>query len=499
LNKDCILGLDIGTQSVKGVMVDRAGSIIACTALDRLPQHPKPGWVEMDVERDWWGASIQVIRRLLDLLPPGYRPAAVGICGLVPCLSLLDGNGQSIAPAILYSDNRALAELTWVNEVAGLNLSAQAVVPKLLWLKRNHPSLFRKARLLLSAHNYLVFRLTGAACMDYDTASIMGGVFNPNQHFWRTDVIQALELPIDIWPTLTPVTATAGFVSRPAAIATGLPVGIPVISGSGDTFPTMLGCGAINPGDGMVSIGTTGLFTLTTRPLRDSLAGPHFENESEGGTVIWGANVLSAGRMITWFCDQFAGLERLLAPRLSKTELELLEAQAKRIPAGAEGLIILPHLLGRRTPGPDANARGAILGLGLHHTTAHIYRAILEAFAYNIQQGVVPLRDQIHRLVVTAGGARSPLWRQILSDVLNMPLEYNQNSSGSLGIAFLAGHSLQLVSDFQDIRSVWLAQSEMIYPQPENIHLYEQYFSVYNNFDTVVAGPFADLAAVEDN
>jgi len=499
LKKDCILGLDIGTQSVKGLLVDPSGEILARTTLERMPQLPKPGWVEMDVERDWWGAGLQVIRRLLQQLPAAYQPAAVGICGLVPCLALLDKKDRSVAPAILYADNRALDELDWVNNTAGVQLSAEAVTPKLIWVKRNLPSAFQKASLLLSAHNYLVYRLTGAACMDYDTASIMGGVFDPHQLCWQPEIIRAMELPLEIWPPVMPACEVAGVVSHSAATATGLPSGIPVIAGSGDTFPTMLGCGAVNPGDAMVSIGTTGLLTLTTRSLEESLAGPHFDKPGQGGSVIWGANVLSAGRMVTWFCDQFAGLEHMLAQRLATSVQDLLESQAKRIPAGSEGLIVLPHLLGRRTPAADAFMRGAALGLGPQHSTAHLYRAILEAFAYNINQGVIPLRDQINRLVVTAGGAHSPLWRQIISDVLNMPVEYHPNSSGSLGIAYMTAYSLQFISDFQDICTHWLAGSELIFPQPDNAALYQRYFSIYEQCDRVLADPFAALAAIENS
>jgi xylulokinase len=498
VSKECILGLDIGTQSVKGVLTDCAGNILTSTAINRLPQHPKPGWVEMDVERDWWGASLQVIQQLLAQLPPGYQPAAVGLCGLVPCLALIDRRGQSVGPAILYSDNRALKELEWVNKRSGMALTAQAVVPKLVWMQRNQPTAFQKAHKLLSAHNYLVFRLTGTTCMDYDTASIMGGVFDSDQLSWRTDRIQSLDLPVSIWPELRPATATAGMVTQEASCVTGLPAGIPVISGSGDTFPTMLGCGAINPGDAMVAIGTTGLLTLTTQPLQDSLSGPHFTNQGEGGTVIWGANVLSAGRLVTWYRDNFAGLERQLEEQGKTSSLALLEDQARPIPAGAEGLIVLPHLLGRRTPQPDANLRGAFLGLAPHHTSAHLYRAILEAFAYNINQGLIPLREKIQRLVVTGGGARSPLWRQIISDVINMPVQFHSKSSGALGIAFMTAFGLNRVADFQDIQNAWLAEPVIIHPQPHNVQIHQLYFEVYNAFDEAVAAPFAKLAAIEN-
>lgn len=494
MEKKLILGLDIGTQAIKGILVTVEGEIVGRAELERGPFHPNPGWVEMDVERDWWGAALQVVRRLLgDLRQPVEAIAGVGVSGLVPCLGLLDADGKSLRPAILYSDNRALEELEWVNQRGGLNLTAEAVVPKLVWVQRHEPEHLDRARVVLSAHNYVVYRLTGALSMDYDTAGIMGGVFDPQQKAWRFDLIERLGLPVHIWPKPSPATGVVGKVTAEAARATGLPENIPVIAGSGDTFPTIVGCGAVETGDAMLAFGTTGLLTLTNRPLVESAAGPHFSSDAAEGAVIWGANVLSAGRLVRWFSDQFAAAERSVAARLGTNEFALLEAQAGRIPPGSEGLIVLPHWLGRRTPTPDANLKGSALGWSPSHTSAHLYRAILEAFAYNVRQSFDGLRAQVRRLVATSGGAQSPLWRQIAADVLEMPLEYYAGSGGALGIAFLTAYALGLAKQFNDIKHAWLARPEVTTPQPEAVRLYRRLFPIYCAFDEAVAVPYAQL------
>ncbi len=494
MEKKLILGLDIGTQAIKGMLVTTEGEIVGRAELERGPTHPTPGWVEMDVERDWWGAGLQVVRRLLgELRLPVDSIIGMGVSGLVPCLGLLDADGKSLRPAILYSDNRALEELEWVNQQGGLALTAEAVVPKLVWIQRHEPEYFAQAHVVLSAHNYMVYRLTGALSMDYDTASIMGGIFDTATKTWRTKLIEQLGIPARIWPRPSPATGVVGRVTAEAARATGLPENIPVIAGSGDTFPTIVGCGAVELGDAMLAFGTTGLLTITNRPLAESATGPHFDVNAAGGAVTWGANVLSAGRLVRWFSDQFSSAERSVASRLGANEFALLEAQARRIPPGSEGLIVLPHWLGRRTPTPDANLKGSSLGWSPSHTLAHFYRAILEAFAYNVRQSFDGLRSRVVRLVATSGGAQSPLWRQIAADVLETPLEYYPGSSGALGIAFLTAYALGMTCQFNDIKYRWLSNPEVTHPQPEAVKVYRRLFPVYCAFDEALAEPYAQL------
>ncbi|NPV55301.1 MAG: hypothetical protein HPY76_01310 [Anaerolineae bacterium] len=485
-----ILGLDIGTQAVKGVLVTLDGKVAARAGLERPPMLPRPGWVEMDPERDWWGSGLQVVRQLLAQVGAGDSVIAAGVSALVPCLALLDAQMQPVRPAILYSDNRAIEELDWVNRTGGLNLTAEAVVPKLVWIQRREPGNFARGRVLLSAHNYIVQRLTGASAMDYDTAGIMGGIFDPKSKQWRTDLVERLGLDPALLPPLSPATGVVGRVTEEAARATGLPAGIPVIAGSGDTFPTLVGCGAVDVGDAMISFGTTGLLTVTLRPLVESAAGPHFGASEADAAVLWGANVLSVGRLIRWYLDQFPP-----AVPSGGNLYELMEQAAAAIPPGADGTLVLPHWLGRRTPLPDHNLRGSILGVLPSTTPGHVYRALMEAFAYNIRQGFDPVRERVRRVVLTAGGARSGLWRQIMADVLDHPVEYNPGGSGALGIAFLAAYALGHVTAFSDIRQRWLAGMERIDPRAEAVAVYQRLYPVYCQFDDVVAAPYASLAA----
>jgi xylulokinase len=490
-----LLGLDIGTLGVKGVVVTIGGRVLARARRDHDANHPRPGWTEHDAERQWWGDTLRVIHELL--AAPGVDAAgivAVGISGLTPCLCLLDNSGRPLRPAILYSDNRALAQLAEVNRCLGASLTAQAVTPKLRWLAENEPEVVARAAVMLSSHNYAVLRLTGRPSMDYDTASIMGGIFDVSRLAWDEQACAAAGLDARLLPPLHPVTGVVGGVTSAAAAATGLVAGTPVIAGTGDTFPTMVGCGAIEPGDAMISFGTTGLLTLTRRPLASAAAGPHFDDASRSGAVTWVANVLTCGAMLAWYRDELACRP---GSRSADRRIDFagLDALASRVSPGAEGLIALPHWSGRRTPTPDPDARGVLFGLTPAHTPAHIYRALLESFGYALHPGFAAMRDATTRVVCTAGGAASPLWRQIVADILATPVEYHPAGSGALGIAFLAGYATGRMVDFGAIKSAWLAHPESTQPDPEAVAVYGRLQAVYNCLEGMLGPAYQALSA----
>ena len=187
--------------------------------------------------------------------------------------------------------------------------------------------------------------------MDYDTASIVGGVFDARRKAWDVSACASLALAAELLPPLAAATDVVGGVTLAAAQATGLRSGTPVIAGTGDTFPTIVGCGAVTPGDAMISFGTTGLLTLTTGPLEAAATGPHFEAEDEGGAVAWAANVLACGRLLAWYREAFGAsvVGAGLAPASGTPDFAYLDRCAATIPAGSDGLVALPHLMGRRT------------------------------------------------------------------------------------------------------------------------------------------------------
>jgi xylulokinase len=473
-----LLGLDIGTQRVKGVVVGRDGRVLAQALREHGVSHPQPGWAEQDPERDWWEDGVAVIRELLAAPDVDVAQiAAVGVCGLTPCLALVGANRRPLRPALLYSDSRGLAQMSEINARLGLSLTGQAITPKWRWLIEHEPDAVARAKVILSSHGYFVYRLTGQPSMDYDTASIVGGIFDVERKAWDSDACERIGLDARLLPPLAAVTDVVGYVTDEAAAMTGLKEGTPVIAGTGDTFPTLVGCGAVDPGDAMISFGTTGLLTVTVLPLAEAAAGPHFTDAAEGGAVLWAANVLACGKLLAWYREEFGAAIAPGEPGLPS--FATLDAAAAALPPGASGLIVLPHLMGRRMPAPEPNARAVIFGLSPEHGAAHVYRGLLESFAYAVRQGLEPVRGQVGRAVVTAGGAVSPLWRQIMADVLEMPLDYHPDAAGALGSAFLAGYATGLLSDFGAIKHGWLAHPQIVLPDARAASVYRQGYATY--------------------
>jgi xylulokinase len=517
MTQDCLLGLDIGTQGVKGVVVTTDGRLLARAQCNHHTRQPLPGWSEQDPEKDWWGDGLTIISRLLSQAGiEAARIAAVGVTGLTPCLSLVGNDGHPSRPAILYNDNRALDQLARVNQVldtigsAKSMLTAQAITPKWLWLAEQEPDVLAEARAILSSYNYVVYRLTGTLSLDYDTASIVGGVFDNAHHGWDYALCTHLGLDARLLPSPRPATDIAGGVTEEAARATGLRPGTPVIVGTGDTFASLLGCGAVDEGDAAIILGTTGLLTLTPHPLEIVAGGPHFEGSTPNVGVTWVANLLASGQVQTWFRAELASALESVRPACPQGQGEasdayytLLDQEAGRIAPGSERLIALPHWLGRRTPTPDPNARGVLFGLTNTHTPAHIYRALLESVGYAFRQGFDEVRPRVRRVIATAGGAASLLLRQIIADVLEVPIAYHPHSSGALGIAFLAGHATQYLTDFRAIKTAWLVDPVVVKPQPAAIEIYRQLYPVYCHLDRSLEPAFAMLqlggAQTDDN
>jgi xylulokinase len=238
----------------------------------------------------------------------------------------------------------------------------------------------------------------------------------------------------------------------------------------------------------MISFGTTGLLTLTVRPLVEAARGPHF-TDAAGGAVLWAANVLACGKLLAWYREEFG--PAVFRGAAGVPDFASLDAAAATVPPGAGGLVVLPHLMGRRAPVPEPHARAVIFGLSPEHGPAHVYRALLESFAYAVRQGLDPVRGQVRRAVLTAGGAVSPLWRQIMADMLEMPLEYHPQSAGSLGIAFLAGYATGLLPDFAAIKAGWLAHPEVVHPDPTAARIYRRNYTTYLALEQALAPVFA--------
>jgi len=416
-----LLGLDVGTSAIKGVAIDEEGHVLATASAEYPLSRPQPGWAEQDPD-DWWHAAEDVLGRL----PEG----PIGLSGQMHGLVVLDADRHPLRPAILWNDQRTAAECAEIEERVGLarllELTGNRALtgftaPKLLWLRRHEPELYRRIRHVLLPKDYVRLRLTGELAVDVADAS--GTLlFDVRRRGWSPDVCAALEIPLEWLP--------------PAHESIE-------IAGAGDQAAAALGVGIARPGPISVVLGTSGVVFSAL---------PAYEHDREGRLhtfchavpATWHAMgvMLSAAGSAAW-------LRGVLAAGLAE-----LEAEAGQSPPGGEGLLFAPYLAGERTPHPDPDARGAFVGLSVRHDRGALWRAMLEGVAYGLRDSLELLRELGARPDsgrVSGGGARSELWLRILASVLGLPLETTESEEGSaFGAALLAGVRAGVFSDADD-------------------------------------------------
>lgn len=482
--QDLLLGIDIGTQGVKGALVNARGTVVVEHFVEHGCSYPNPGWVEHDMLRNWWHNPVAIIRRMLG--EEGIHPAQVkAICasGLHPNLGPTDEDGNPLRGAILYSDNRAIEELREINQHQGLKLTSEELTPKLVWFLRHETDAAARMRKVFDAAHYLVYRLTREYISDTISAGGWGAIYNSPTASWREDICQEYGIQVELLPKVYPPITVVGVVNKSAAEATGLERGTPVLAGTNDVSASSISAGAVRTTEAIAYYGTAGLLPVMKEDMIEAIRRPFPGIEKglkpqEGYLFDYPAYCLTTGDSLRWFRDEFGQLEY----QVEQTEggpsayarYDLLAAQ---VPPGSDGLVFLPYLLGQRSPDFNPDASGMFFGLKRLHTRGHIFRALLEAWGYSIRHGLesfYPHGHPLQRLIATGGGARSQLWRQIVSDITAIPQQYVPNAEGTLADAYLAGMALGWFHDFDVLINEWIEVKEVTQPNSINHASYNQ-------------------------
>jgi xylulokinase len=488
-----LLGIDIGTQGSKGVIVARDGCVLASTSVEHSVSMPRPGWAEHDADGIWWGDCVQLTRRLLHHAQIDPRDiAVVGTCALSPDMLPLDADGRPLRPGILYRiDTRAGAEIAALNQQLALvgqaTLTAQDVGPKIAWFRAHEPDRWRRTRKIVSANGYLVARLTGRYTIDHTTAAGFRPFFDAAHRTWNASVCARYDLPLAYLPEVLKATEIAGTVTAPAAAETGLAEGTPVIAGTEDFPAEVVSTGVADEGSAIVSYGSAMVvLAFARRPLHcpGLFSGPAmlggFDGLYEGLHCVVGGMATSAA-LTRWFRDNFGQSEQRAERELGINAYQVLALEAEAVPPGSDGLVVLPYFSGEYSPINDDRAQGMVFGLTLAHTRGHIYRALLEGVSYGLahhlelmQQSGAPLE----RIVGTGGGSRNGLWAQIVSDVTGLPQIVIGRSSAALGAAFLAGVGVGVVHELREIRP-WVPPDLELRPRAELHDRYQALYRIY--------------------
>lgn len=484
------MGIDVGTSGVKGVLIEPGGAQIAEAYAPHDLRSPYPGWSEEDPE-EWWHGVISVCRQLLKGRDP-REVAAVGCSGMVPALVLLDEMGNPLRPAILQNDARAIEEIEWLRQHldqdqlfarTGGYTNQQHVGPRLMWIQRHEPDVWRRTRRVVGSYDYIAYRLSGAWSLEINWA-VESGLFNIYQRIWDETFLKSSNLHEELFPPVRFPTEIVGEVTRKAAEVTGLAPGTPVAAGSADHVASALAAGLREHGDLLIKFGAAGdiLYCMDRLETHPRL---YIDYHDIPGRYLLNGCMAASGSLVKWF------VTRVLGEEGGSATYRRLDAEAAGVPPASDGVIVLPYFLGEKTPLFDPEARGVFFGLTLSHGRGHMFRAILEAVIYGFQHHLEILRERgypIRRVLATDGGVRSELWRQIAADVLGLPVEAHPGHPGSaLGVAFVAGMGVGLFRDWAEIEA-FAGPAYWNQPDPEAHQRYQEAYRLYRDlYETLKA------------
>jgi xylulokinase len=508
MDENFVLAVDLGTTNCKVLLLTSSCQVARKQLMEYPVSIPRQGWSEQDPE-DWWTTVRESIRTVVkDVRPESVR--AIGLSGQMHGLVLLDQEGRVLRPAILWNDQRSALECQEIYAIAGgadslLGLTNNPMLPgytggKILWVKKNEPETYARIAHFLLPKDYLRYRLTGIYATDVSDASGTG-IFDVRNRAWSTRLIELLGMPAGWLPEAFESAEVTGELAPGIAHDLGLSIHTPVIAGGGDAVMQTLGSGATTPEKALIVVGTGGNVTVSLPTFGDNPGGQlqSFCHVLPATWISMGVT-LAAGSSLKWFRDTLGSLERALAVDLAVSPYDLLDALAANSPAGSGGVIFLPYLQGERCPHVDVSATGAFVGIKSGTHKADLVRSVLEGVAYS-------LRDVLELLVragarpgqiqLSGGGSASSLWRQIFADVLNrqvITLDHSDDAS-ALGAGVLAGLSAGFWSSCTEAAQN-IEVRTVNDPAPENIGVYNDLFSAYQELYPALQATYEKLAAI---
>ncbi|MPM08582.1 Xylulose kinase [bioreactor metagenome] len=465
------IGIDLGTSSVKVILADRGGRILNTVTKEYPLSFPHPGWSEQNPS-DWWNRTADAVRELLSGFDPG-EVAGISFGGQMHGLVILDKEDRVIRPAILWNDGRTSAETRYLNEVVGeANLArwtgniafAGFTAPKLLWVKSKEPENFKKIRKIMLPKDYLAYRMTGTFCTDVSDASGML-LLDVAHKCWSKQMLEVCGISAGQLPKLYESYEAVGTLLPDAAMQLGLPDTVKVIAGAGDNAAAAIGTGTVSDGDCNLSIGTSGTVFIASDKFK--LPGNHAIHafaHANGKYHLMGC-MLSAASCYKWWMDEILRSDAYGREQDAIREL------------GNNSILFAPYFMGERTPHNDTEVRGAFIGLSLGTKREDMTQAILEGVAFAIRDSVEIARSlgiDIKKTRICGGGAKSTVWKTIIANVLQIPVESIETDEGpALGAAMLAAVGCGVYQSAGEFADLAVNVTDVVYPDEKIAKRYD--------------------------
>ena len=487
------IGIDLGTSAVKLLLVDEGGKVVNEITKEYPLSFPHPGWSEQE-PADWWSAVLAGVPELISGVD-AKEVRGIGLGGQMHGLVALDKDDSVIRPAILWNDGRTAKETDYLNEVIGRDKLSQYTAniafagftaPKILWMKANEPENFARISKIMLPKDYLVYKMTGVHATDYSDAS--GMLLLDVQHKrWSGEMLDICGVTEAQLPTLYESWQAVGTLKPDVAAAFGLPESVLVCAGAGDNAAAAVGTGTVGAGGCNISLGTSGTVFISSDKFGvDPHNALHSFAHADEGYHLMGC-MLSAASCNKWWMDEISG------------DTDYTGEQAKISPdkLGRNHVYFLPYLMGERSPINDTNARGTFTGLTMDTTHADMTQAVLEGVAFAIRDSFEVAKSlgiDIPRSNICGGGAKSPLWRRILANVLGIPLDMVATEQGpgygGAILAMVAGGKFPTVQAACDVLVTVASTTE---PDPELTALYNERYSQFKQIYPAMKSLFPKL------
>ncbi|HOJ58540.1 MAG TPA: xylulokinase [Bacillota bacterium] len=496
MSRSYLVGVDIGSGACKLTILSSDGNVVATASKEYPTYYPYPSYAEQEPD-DWYLAVRDTFAEAVASSGINQQDiAAISVDSATHTAVLTDESGVPLRRAILWTDQRSRKESEELRslykdrilEITYHVPDPMWTLPQLLWVKRNEPSIFNKIKRIYFAKDYVRSRLTGDYVTDYIDA--LGSMFmDARTKQWSRELCEMVGIDPDMLPRIVSPTDIVGTVSAKAAKETGLPEGTPVIAGASDTALEVFGAGAVQLGQGTIKLATAGRICVVTDKAYPH---PYLVNYNHVVPGYWypGTGTKSCATSYRWFRDTFGDIEREQSKAQNTSTYELLDRMASRVPVGSEGLFFHPYLLGELSPYGDPHLKANFVGIGMHHTKAHFARSVLEGVAFSLRDCRTVLEDlgiAPHSLRIIGGGSKSPLWRQIVADVLGTELKTIEISDSSFGGAMLAGVGVGVFSSPVEAAERCVKPLSTVTPDEKNHARYSKMFEIYKEIHDKLA------------
>ena len=485
------IGVDLGTSSVKLLLMDEKGKIHNVVSKEYPLEFPNPGWSQQNPE-DWYGQSVEGIKELVKDID-ATQVAGIGFGGQMHGLVILDKNDESIRPAILWNDGRTIKETNYLNEVIGKDKLSQYTAniafagftaPKILWVKENEPENFARIEKIMLPKDYLAYMMSGTFSTDYSDASGML-LLDVKNKCWSKEMMEICDVKEEQLPQLFESYDVIGTLKPELAKELGLPATVKVVAGAGDNAAAAVGTGTVGEGKCNISLGTSGTIFISSKNFGvDEYNALHSFDHADGYYHLMGC-MLSAASCNKWWMDDI----------LKTTEYDVEQAEITKL--GENQVFYLPYLMGERSPHNDPLARATFTGMTMDTTRRDMTQAVLEGVIFGLRDSLEVAKSlgiKIERTKICGGGAKSPLWKKMLANIMNLKVDVIETEEGpGYGGAILAAVGCGEFASVEEACEQLVKVVDTVEPEAELVAKYEERYQKFRKIYPALKDVFQEL------